>query len=284
MKKFLRHNGVLILIIALLLALITTVVGHFFGGFADPLSNLAGVVSTPIRNGINAVVGWAEGIYSDAFLRESMEQELEELRRENAALKEKAREGEAASRENARLRNLLELREKHRELQLEAAAVTANTASNWNSTLTIGKGSAAGIEVGDCVVDDCWNLVGVISEVGSNWSTLITVVDVDLEMGGRIARTDESALLEGDFALMGSKRLKLTYLPEDTQLLAGEEIITSGLVSGGEAVYPAGLLVGHVEEVRVDDSGMGEYAVLRPAAPLDSLEQVFVITDFEIME
>ena len=279
-----RHNGGLILIIALLLALITGVVSYTLGGIADPLSNLAGVAATPFRNGINAVVNWAEGIYSDNFQIESMKDELEELRKENAELKTKAREGEAASRENDRLRNLLGLQEKHRGIQLESASVTAHTASNWTSTLTISKGSSHGIRPGSCVVDEYWNLVGVINEVGVNWSTLITVVDVDLEMGGRIARTDESAILEGDFELMGQGKLKLTYLPADTRLLAGEEVLTSGLVSGGEAMYPAGLLVGYVEELHADDSGMNEYAILRPAAQLDGLKQVFVVTDFEIVE
>ena len=139
------------------------------------------------------------------------------------------------------------------------------------------------MEAGDCVVDEYGNLVGVISVVGANWSTLITVVDVDLEMGGLIARTDGAAILEGDFELMGQGKLKLTYLPEDTQLLAGDTILTSGLVSGGTATYPSGLVVGYVEEVRSDDSGMSDYAVLTPAAQLGTLEQVFVIKAFDMV-
>ena len=284
MKGFLRHNGGLILVIALLLGLIIGVVSHTLGGIADPLSNVAGILATPFRSGINAVVNWAEGIYNDNFQIENMKEELAELRKENAALKAKAREGEAASRENDRFRNLLGLQEKHQGIDLESASVTARTASNWNSTLTISKGSADGIRPGSCVVDEYWNLVGVINEVGVNWSTLITVVDVDLEMGGRIARTDESAILEGDFDLMSRGKLKLTYLPEGSRLLAGEEVLTSGLVSGAEAIYPSGLLVGYVEELHADDSGMNEYAVLRPAAQLSELKQIFVVMDFEIVE
>ena len=120
--------------------------------------------------------------------------------------------------------------------------------------------------------------------MGLNWSHLITVVDVDLEMGGLIARTDGAAILEGDFELMGQEKLKLTYLPEDTQLLAGDTILTSGLKSGDTATYPSGLVVGYVEEVRSDDSGMSDYAVLTPAAELGKLEQVFVIKKFDVVE
>lgn len=283
MKDFLKHNGILILVIALLLALITAVVSLTFGGVANPLANVAGVIATPFRNGINAFVNWTEGVYSDAFQRENEREELEALKKENADLRRQAREGEAASRENERLRNLLGLKIERPDFDFQEATVTAHTSSNWSSTLTISRGSAAGVEAGDCVVDEYGNLVGVISVVGANWSTLITVVDVDLEMGGLIARTDGAAILEGDFELMGQGKLKLTYLPEDTQLLAGDAILTSGLVSGGTATYPSGLVVGYVEEVRSDDSGMSDYAVLTPAAQLGTLEQVFVIKAFDMV-
>ena len=283
MKDFLKHNGILILVIALLLALITAVVSLTFGGVANPLANVAGVIATPFRNGINAFVNWTEGVYSDAFQRENEREELEALKKENADLRRQAREGEAASRENERLRNLLGLKIERPDFDFQEATVTAHTSSNWSSTLTISRGSAAGVEAGDCVVDEYGNLVGVISVVGANWSTLITVVDVDLEMGGLIARTDGAAILEGDFELMGQGKLKLTYLPEDTQLLAGDTILTSGLGSGGTATYPSGLVVGYVEEVRSDDSGMSDYAVLTPAAQLGTLEQVFVIKAFDMV-
>ena len=55
MKDFFRHNGILILIAAILLALVTAVVSMLFGGVADPLSNLVGILTTPVRNGITAV-------------------------------------------------------------------------------------------------------------------------------------------------------------------------------------------------------------------------------------
>ena len=195
-------------------------------------------------------------------------------------LEAQAREAEAALQENERLRNLLELQPKEWSCDKAAAMVTARSTSNWESTLTIGKGSAAGIAVDDCVVDEYWNLVGVVAEVGENWATVRTLVDSDTEMGGQLARTGGAAILEGDFALMGEGRLKLTYLPENSELIAGDLVTTSG--RGG--VYPAGLVAGHVEEVCTDASGMTRYAVIAPETDLDGLQQVFVITDFTVNE
>lgn len=280
MKDFFRHNGILILIAAILLALVTAVVSMLFGGVADPLSNLVGIVTTPVRNGITAVTNWAEEKYNDAFELEQMKEELAGLKQRNAELEAQAREAEAALQENERLRNLLELQPKEWSCDKAAAMVTARSTSNWESTLTIGKGSAAGIAVDDCVVDEYWNLVGVVAEVGENWATVRTLVDSDTEMGGQLAQTGGAAILEGDFALMGEGRLKLTYLPENSELIAGDLVTTSG--RGG--VYPAGLVAGHVEEVCTDASGMTRYAVIAPETDLDGLQQVFVITDFTVNE
>ena len=280
MKDFFRRNGLLILIAAILLALVTTVVSMLLGGKANPVANFVNFITTPVRNGISAVTNWAEERYSDAFELEQMKTELADLKKENAELQAKIREAEAAIQENERLYNLLELTPKGKEFTKEAAMVTARSTSNWESTLTLSKGSAQGIEVDDCVVDEYWNLVGIVAEVGENWCTVRTLIDANTEMGGQLVRPGGAAILEGDLALMGEGKLKLTYLPENSQLMSGDLVTTSG--RGG--VYPSGLVAGHVEEVRTDASGMTDYAVIVPETDLGNLQQVFVIKDFTIVE
>lgn len=280
MKDFFRRNGLLILIAAILLALVTAVVSMLLGGKANPVANLVNFITTPVRNGISAVTNWAEERYSDAFELEQMKTELADLKKENAELESKIREAEAAIQENQRLYNLLELTPKGKEFTKEAAMVTARSTSNWESTLTLSKGTNQGIAVNDCVVDEYWNLVGIVAEVGENWCTVRTLVDANIEMGGQLVRTGGAAILEGDLTLMGEGKLKLTYLPENSQLMSGDLVTTSG--RGG--VYPSGLVAGHVEEVRTDASGMTDYAVIVPETDLGNLQQVFVIKDFTIVE
>ena len=280
MKDFFRNNGVLILIAAILLALVTAVVSALLGGGANPLANLVNIVTTPVRSGISAVAGWAEEKYNDTFALEQMKEQLEQALQRVAELEAKERQYEAALQENERLRDFAGLRPSSLSFDPESATVTERSTSNWNSTLTISKGSSMGVAVDDVVVDQYWNLVGVVAEVGENWATVRTLVDVGTEMGGQIARTGGAAILEGDFALMGEGKLKLTYLPENSELMSGDLITTSG--RGG--VYPPGLAAGHVEEVRTDPSGMTRYAVLIPETDLAGLQQVFVIKDFEVVE
>lgn len=213
MKHFLRQNGLLLLIIALLLSVLIGIVSAVMGGNADPLSNAVGFITTPIRNGVSAVLDWADGVRAYVFHYEEMEQQIQDLERQVAELEEQAREGQEASRENEQLRELLDLQAKRRDFVFESAKVTARSSTNWDSTLTIGKGSSAGLEVNDCVITETGTLVGVVSEVGLNWSKVSTLINTDIEIGGQVTRTYSAGILEGDFTLMSQGKLKLSYLP-----------------------------------------------------------------------
>ena len=54
--------------------------------------------------------------------------------------------------------------------------------------------------MGNCVVDDQGNLVGVIREAGLNWSTITTILDTDSSLGARVFRTGEVTVAMGDLA------------------------------------------------------------------------------------
>ena len=71
----------------------------------------------------------------------------------------------------------------------------------------------------------------------------------------------------------------LDYLPADCQLLSGDLVVTSGL--GG--YYPAGMVIGRVQEVLPDDSGAASYALIAPQTDPDTLTEVAVIKSFDIV-
>lgn len=280
MKDFLRQNGILLLVIALLASILIGIFTFVLSGEADPLSNIVNTIASPVRGGVAAAADWVEGAYAYVFRRGELEDELDALRRQVGELQEKVRQGEEASRENEQLRDLLGLQARRRDFVFEAAKVTARSTANWESTLTLSKGSAAGVEAGDCVVTQTGVLVGVVAETGLNWSTVSTIINTETEIGGIVTRTYSAGVLEGDFSLMNEGKLKLNYLPEGAQLVTGDEVLTSGR---GE-VFPSGLEVGQVEGVFTDPSGQTRYAVVTPSVALDSLIEVFVIKDFEIVE
>ena len=280
MKKFFRQNGILLLVIALLLSILIGLTSALMGGNADPLSNVVNTATAPVRGGIAAVLDWAEGVYAYVFRYGEIQDELDSLRAQVAELEEQVREGQEASRENEQLRELLNLQQRRQDFEFEAARVTGRSTDNWESTLTLSKGSSDGVQAGNCVITETGVLVGVVSKVGSHTATVSTVIDTSMEMGGIITRTNSAGVLEGDFSLMQEGKLKLNYLPDSAQLVSGDEVLTSGR---GE-VYPAGLVVGQVEGVFTDPSGMTRYAVVVPDVDLDQLVEVFVIKDFDIVE
>lgn len=280
MKDFFHKNGVLLLVIALLLSLLVGISSALMGGTADPLSNAATTITAPVRSLVSNVLDWAEGVYNYVFRYEELNTELDTLRKQVADLEAQLRESGEAARENQQLRQLLRLQEKHQDFVFESARVTQRSTTNWESTITLSKGSSAGVQAGNCVISETGALVGVVEEVGLNYCRVSTVINTDIEMGGVCVRTDCAGILEGDFSLMAQGKLKLSYLPDDAHLIPGDQIVTSGQ---GD-VYPPDLVVGQVEELCTDPSGMMHYAVLEPQAKLDSLIEVFIIKEFDIVE
>jgi len=278
-KDFLRQNGILLVVAAVLLSVALWLGSALLGG-TDPVTNLTNTVTAPLRGGVTAVLDWFDGVKEYVLHYDQLHQELEDLRVRVAELEDEVRESEEARKENESLRELLGFRQKHKDFTFQSARVSEHSTDNWSSTLTISHGTDAGLEVGDCVVTSTGALVGVLSAVGYNWATVATVIDPSIQLGGIVNRTYSAGVLEGDFSLMSQGKLKLSYLPDSAQLVSGDEVLTSG--KGG--VYPSGLVVGTVDGLFTDPSGISRYAVVTPEANLADLIEVFVITDFNVVE
>ena len=280
MKRFLEKRG-LWLLLAIAVVAVTLAAMSILSSTASPLGNLVGVITSPFRSAAQSVADWYNEKQDYFADNRALRAANEELKRQIAEMQADVRDAETAVEENERYREMLGLREKHRSFELESARVLNRSRSNWTSSLTLNCGTDYGIAVGDCVITERYELVGVVSEAGYNWCTVLTVIDTDSSLGARVFRTGDVGLAQGDFALMGQGLLELSYLPnEGSQLLPGDLVLSSGL--GG--YYPADLTIGSVREVRTDDSGAASYAVVQPAADLETLTQVFVVKDFEIVD
>ncbi len=274
MRRFFQNNGGLLLVAAALLAAVLAL-GSYILGF-DPLAAALEALATPFRAASAAVTNWAQDQYDRAFRYEELAAENEALRQQVAQLQKDAIAGQDAQRENQRMKDLLGLHDERPELQYRDAAVVRRASSNWSSDLTIDRGTSGGVEVNDCVIDQYGHLIGVITQADWNSSVVTTILDPTLELGGRVARTDESAILEGDFTLMLQGLTRLSFLSEEAQLVTGDQVTTSGL--GG--VYPPGLVVGTVRTLCVEEDGISRYAQVEPAADIAGVQYVYVIVDY----
>ena len=182
--------------------------------------------------------------------------------------------------QDIRLRELLNLREKHSDFVLESSKVVLWSSSNWSSSFTISKGARSGIEYGDPVITEYGALVGQVTELGDSWATVSTLIDVDMSVGGTVVLSGSSGMVVGEYSLMKQKKAKLTFLADGAQIFVGDEVLPSG--SGG--AFPAGLVIGTVTNVQTEAGGQIEYGIVEPQANLDSLVQVFIVKDFEVVE
>lgn len=274
MKQFLHNNGFLILIAALLLTALLAVVSFILGG--DMVANALSVVATPFRAVSSSVAEWVESRYDRSFRYDALEEINEELRERVAELEQLEREYDDAVRQNELYKELLGLKEAKPELVFEEASITQRSTSSWERQATLNKGSREGVAEQNCVVDQYGNLLGIVTQVDYNSCVMSYITDAETDLGGHVARIDEDAILEGDFALMQEGKLKLSYLPEDTQLIAGDQLTTSGL----GMVYPEGLVVGTIESLHTEANGLDHYGVVKPAADVDGQRYVFIIKEF----
>ena len=279
MKRSSNRFLIMILSLAAVIAVLLSVMSYFSATSAA-LPNLAGIAVSPFR-ALSAAVSETLGHWADYFTRfDELEEENRQLKLKIAEMEEDVRQATFDREENAHLRKVAELREQRRDLHLESARVLVQDSSNWYSLLTINKGTAYDIEVGDCVVTEEGYLLGVVTEAGLNWATVRTILDSESSIGALVFRSGSSALAQGDFSLMGQGRMALAYLGAEPDVVAGDLIVTSGL--GG--YYPSQVVIGYVEEVRTGDDGLTQYAVLRPEMSLEGLTEIFVVTSFDIVE
>ena len=271
--------GITVLALAARIAVLLSIMGYFSVTSA-PLPNLAGMIAAPFRS-VSASLAEMAGSWSAYFTQfDALKEENQQLKLKIAEMEEIVRQAQADRDENVRLREAVGLREQRRDLDLESARVLAQDTSNWSSLLTVNKGTAHDVAVGDCVVTETGYLVGVVTEAGLNWATVRTILDRESSIGALVFRSKSNTLAQGDFALMRENRLTLSYLGTEPDVVSGDLIVTSGL--GG--YYPSDLVIGHVEEVRTSDNGLAQYAILTPEAELHDLVQVFIITSFDIVD
>ena len=279
-KVFLRKTAPRLLAAVLVIALLAVAATSLMRGRAGLITDLEGRLRRPFQQGAETIASWLEGLYGSVYDYDQLKAENETLREQLAEAQAEARAGQEALEENERLRQLLSFSQRHTDYDLESAKVVSYSASNWSALITISKGDESGIEVGDSVITESGSLVGQVIEVGSGWSTVRTIIDVDMNVGGYVSNSGATGMVVGEYTLMQEGHVKLGYLAEGVSLFEGDTVLTSG--KGG--AFPSGLVIGSVAEVRSDAGGQETYGVIQPACDLANMVQVFIIKDYKIVE
>ena len=273
MRHYFSTRVKVVLALALVFAVLLGVAGSLTG--KDMPSGFLQTLLTPLRSGAYALTGQVERLYDYIYRYDALVAENEALKQQLAQWQEDARQADAMSREIDNYRKLLKLQEANPDYQWVDAFVIARSSKDWTSTFTIDRGQSSGIEVGMCAITANGEVVGLVTEAGSNYAVIKTVLDSSLEVSASIASSGYSGVVTGCYTSGLSDMLRMDYLSSTAIIRSQDQVVTAG-----STYYPRNLILGYVVDAGYNDVGVAKYAILEPAADIENVEQVFIITAY----
>jgi len=225
----------------------------------------------PLQAGVSQVIGQVLGavelVQRAGQLREQnriYREEVDRLQAEMVRLRE-------LELENHDLRNLLGLRQQEPPGEMVAVRVLARDPLPFVQALTVDGGSDQGLREDQPVLT--WRgLVGRIVEVQPTTARVLLVTDANSSVSGRIQNPDSRAT--GIVRGRNDDWLLMQYIGQQEVVQTGDLVITSGL--GG--VFPEGMPIGKIVQVRHRPQDLFQEALVEPAARLGHLERLYVLT------
>ena len=264
-------------VIAALLALLLGIMVYSAttGGYAPAGDSPWGMIVTPFQRLSSSI---SEKVNSSLDMLGS----AEEYYNENQKLKEQINslyndmiDYERLKQENNELRTMLDLSSKNEGFTFSPpCTVVSRLVNDPASSFTIDSGTAEGISPGDPAVT-ADGIVGVCYDVAENNAKVRTLYSPKTAIGVYSLRTNTTGIIEGDYELAKQGLCRMSYIDKASDITEGDIIVTSGSES-----YPPSQLVGVVQGVYMEDSGLSQYAVIRPAVDPEAVSLVFVITSF----
>ena len=138
--------------------------------------------------------------------------------------------------------------------------------------ILINRGSVGGIKEGIAAITASKAILGRVSEVSESFSKVMLITHPESSLGGTIQEAEIQGIVKGK----GSSFLSFGLVPKDKDLKEGQIVITTSLAKD----IPAGLLAGQVKKITKSDIVPVQEGTLIPFFDLNSLENIFIITDF----
>lgn len=204
-------------------------------------------------------------------------QHILSLYQENAALKANMRDYDTISaklkeveQRNKQLEEALTFKQ-HTQFKMWPANVTGRS-PDWISSITIDKGQKDGVKKDMAVIAPDGGLVGRVMSVGTYNSTVILITNTN-RLGISAMEQDTRAVgfVSGSTSERGAVEMGL--VDREAKLQAGQKVVTSNL----STIFPPGILIGEIKTFGIEDSGLTQKAIIKPAAKLDRLEVVFFV-------
>ena len=222
---------------------------------------------SPVVHGADAVISSVRDTFSSYIANRHAREENAELREQIDQLTAERANALEQQAELKALRNQLALptRPQYHEI---AANVFSRDAILWFRRLTIDRGTLDGVKR-DMPVATAGGIVGRVISVGPNYAMVQVITDKHAGLGAMLQNSRATGEVHG----LDNDRCELKNISTRENVEIGESVVTTGL----DRIYPKGLLVGTVESIDVDPNAPWHRIIIKPAAPVDRIEHVFVL-------
>ena len=260
-------------LIALLFA--NLVIMAFDARDSDGQQKVVRIWTQTFASPIQSVSSKATGATTDFFRQitsfHSTAKENEELKRQLAAVQDQLRNANQQAAENDRLKSLLNLKEQS-EYKIVPARVIARDPSVWFNTITINTGSRSGVAVNMPVVT-ATGIVGRVITVSPWASQVMLLTDEKAGAGAVVGQLGQSGALGSIRGRQDLGLIEMRYVSGLEKVEVGDSVMTTGQ----DGIYPPGLNVGEVVDVKNGTATQPHQILIRPGARLEHLEEVAVL-------
>ena len=276
-SSYVTSRYILIALTAICLIFIST--SFFTDKLVAPLRDAVSMVVVPLQKGMNNLGLWTYDKYTTLQEISVVLDENKELKSKVDDLTEENNQLRQDTYELSRLRELYELDEKYPGYTKVGARIIEVTTDNWSKAFKVDKGSDDGIKK-DMNVIAGGGLVGIVADVGKNYSIIKTVVEDNNSVSGMLIDTNDTCIVEGDIELSDSGLIKLTHFKSDITVRDGDKIVTSNISDK----YLQGILIGYAKDVEPDSNNLTQSGYLVPAVDFEHLQEVLIITQKKTLE
>lgn len=238
--------------------------------------NYVGDIFSTILSPFQKFISYSDKKINDFFAHF---EDIDKLRKENEVLKQRVDELVYENErlidlkiKNEELRRALDIKDQYSTMEMVGANIIAKDMGNWFDIFTIDRGTRDGIEINYPVVTSN-GLVGRVMQTDLFTSKVIAIIDEDSSISARLSKTSDIVVVKGDRKLKDQGLCIMNYIPADADVSAGDRVETSGV--GG--IYPKGILIGKVKEVRQKTNELDRYAIIEPVVDFKRLEEVFIL-------
>lgn len=248
------------------------IVSYLFADLLSPVRTAVGNFFVPMQKGISTVSGGISEtlrIFSD---KQKLIDENDKLTSEINDLKTEMQILIHQEYELEWYRDLYENDSVYQNAEKVAARIISRNPNGACDMFVIDKGEDDGIEV-DMNVLAGGGLVGIITDVGSNWAKVRTIIADDSSVSGRFQPTSDTCIVKGNMRRMDDGYIDVEMINLNAEVYDNYEVLTSYISDK----YLPGILIGYVTNIRKDPSELNKRAYLTPVVDFEHLEAVLIV-------